>query len=161
MTGSSVEAITGHQNQLFPNHVPVLNDKGFGTTVSTAGGIDFKNEFFQDLGKNGRRCVSCHLPTAGWGITPPQLQEIFQLTLGGQLDDGAGLGAIFRTNDGANSPNADVSTFQKRKTAYSMLLNKGLIRIGIAIPATAEFELIAVDDPYHFASATELSLFRR
>ena len=44
MTGSSVEAITGHQNQLFPNHVPVLNDKGWGTTVSTQGGIDFKND---------------------------------------------------------------------------------------------------------------------
>ena len=161
MTGTSVEAITGHQNQLFPNHVPILNGAGFGTTVSTQGGIDFKNEFFQDLGQNGRRCVSCHLPTAGWGITPQQTKEIFQATLGGQLDDGAGLGAIFRTNEGANSPNADVSTYEKRKSAYSMLLNKGVIRIGLPIPANAEFELIAVDDPYGFASATELSLFRR
>src|SRR5258705_4816731 len=42
-----------------------------------------------------------------------------------------------------------------------MLLTKGLIRIGLPIPATAEFELVAVDDPYHFASAAELSLFRR
>ncbi|MEO8843413.1 MAG: hypothetical protein ABI591_26495 [Kofleriaceae bacterium] len=161
MTGTSVEAITGHQNQLFPNHVPVLNGAGWATTVSTAGGIDFKNDFFQDLGKNGRRCVSCHLPTAGWGITPPQIQEIFNLTRGGQFNDGAGLGAIFRPVDGATNPNADVSTFEKRKTAYSMLLNKGLIRVGIGVPATAEFELIAVDDPYHYASATELSLFRR
>src|SRR5262245_16367773 len=38
---------------------------------------------------------------------------------------------------------------------------KGLIRVGIGIPNDAEFELIAVDDPYGFASATELSLFRR
>jgi len=42
-----------------------------------------------------------------------------------------------------------------------MLLNRGLIRIGLPIPANAEFELVAVDDPYGFASATELSLFRR
>ena len=32
---------------------------------------------------------------------------------------------------------------------------------GLPIPATAEFELVAVDDPYHFASSSELSLFRR
>jgi hypothetical protein len=29
------------------------------------------------------------------------------------------------------------------------------------VPATADFELVAVDDPYHHASAAELSLFRR
>jgi len=42
-----------------------------------------------------------------------------------------------------------------------MLLNKGLIRISLPIPANAEFTLSAVDDPYHFASASQLSLFRR
>jgi hypothetical protein len=40
-------------------------------------------------------------------------------------------------------------------------LSKGLIRIGLAIPTTAEFELAAVDDPYGYASSNELSLFRR
>src|SRR5262249_15012959 len=43
----------------------------------------------------------------------------------------------------------------------SMLLNRGLIRVGLPIPANAEFDLILVEDPYHFASAQELSLFRR
>jgi hypothetical protein len=42
-----------------------------------------------------------------------------------------------------------------------MLLTKGLIRIGLPIPAGAEFDLAAVDDPYGFASTSELSLFRR
>jgi hypothetical protein len=42
-----------------------------------------------------------------------------------------------------------------------MLLNKGLIRVGISVPATAEFTLSGVDDPYRYASAAELSLFRR
>ena len=161
MTGSSVEAITGHQNQLFPNNVPIPNQAGWATTFNTQGGVDFSNPFFGDFGTNGRRCVSCHLPTAGWGTTPSQIQEIFTLTQGGKLDDGAGLGAIFRTNDGANSPNADVSTLAKRKAAYSMLLTRGLIRVGLPIPANAEFELVAVDDPYGYASANELSLFRR
>jgi cytochrome c peroxidase len=41
------------------------------------------------------------------------------------------------------------------------LLTKGLIRVGIGIPTNAEFELAAVDDPYGYASSSELSLFRR
>ena len=143
------------------NNVPVHDATGVFTSVSSRGFIDLDNEFFQDLGGNGRRCVSCHVPTAGWSITPKQLQETFEETDGGAYDDGLGLSAVFRTNDGANSPKADVSTKAKRRQAYSMLLTKGLIRIGLPLPATAEFELVAVDDPYHFASAAELSLFRR
>src|SRR5262249_56526076 len=69
--------------------------------------------------------------------------------------------AVFRTVDGSNSPKADVSTLAKRRQAYSMLLTKGVIRIGLPVPTNAEFELVAVDDPYKFASAAELSLFRR
>jgi hypothetical protein len=143
------------------NNVPVHDATGVFTTVSSRGFIDLENEFFQDLGSNGRRCVSCHVPTNGWTITPKQLRETFEETDGGAFDDGLGLGAVFRTNDGSNSPKADVSTKAKRRQAFSMLLNKGLIRVGLPVPATAEFELIAVDDPYKFASAAELSLFRR
>ena len=143
------------------NNVPVRDDSGAYTSVSSHGFIDLNNEFFQDLGGNGRRCVACHVPTAGWTITPKQLKATFEETEGGKFDDGLGLSSVFRTNDGANSPNADVSTKAKRRQAYSMLLDKGLVRVGLAVPATAEFELVAVDDPYHFASAAELSLFRR
>jgi hypothetical protein len=63
--------------------------------------------------------------------------------------------------DGTNSPLADVSTPAAREQAYSMLLNRAVIRIGQAAPADADFELVGVDDPYEFASAEELSLFRR
>ncbi|HKA46244.1 MAG TPA: cytochrome C [Burkholderiales bacterium] len=144
-----------------PNGLPFPNPTGFASTVSTAGHIDLGNEFFQDLGENGRRCVSCHQPSAGWTINPPQLRANFARTRGGVIPDPLGLGAIFRTNDGSNAPNADVSTLDARRSAYSMLLTKGLIRVGIGIPANGDFELIAVDDPYNFASAAELSLFRR
>ena len=144
-----------------PNGVPFRNASGFTSTVSSAGRIDLTNEFFQDLGTNGRRCVSCHLPTAGWSIVPSQVQEVFEITLGGALKDPFGLGAIFRTNDGSNSPRADVSTLSARRKAYSMLLTKGLIRVGIGVPANADFELVFTDDPYKFATAAELSLFRR
>lgn len=144
-----------------PNDVPFRDATGFISTVSSVGSIDLGNEFFQDLGANGRRCVSCHLPTTGWTITPEVTRAVFEVTRGGAIDDGLGLGAIFRTNDGSNSPNADVSTLAARRLAYGMLLTRGLIRVGIGVPDAADFELVAADDPYRYASAAELSLFRR
>lgn len=138
---------------VLPNLVPFANPSGFSATYSTTGSIDLNNAFFQSFGTNGRSCGSCHQPSAGWTITPQNVLARFNAT--------NGTDPIFRTNDGSNSPNADVSTQAARRAAYSMLLNKGLIRVGIGIPANAEFELTAVDDPYGYASAQELSLFRR
>ena len=40
-----------------------------------------------------------------------------------------------------------------------MLLTR-LIRVGMGVPGR-QFDLVDVDDPYGYASATELSLFRR
>jgi cytochrome c peroxidase len=162
-TGTAFEALQTNQDLVVPSGIPILDNSGFAATVSTApgGGIDFSTDFFQNLGTNGRRCVSCHVPTSGWTITPPQLQILFDLTAGGEIEDGLGLSAVFRTVDGTNSPNADVSTLQNKRKAYNMLLSKGLIRIGLPVPANAEYTLIAVDDPYGFASSTQLSLFRR
>jgi hypothetical protein len=150
-----------HRGDELPNGIPVRNASGFAATVSTAGSIDLSNGFFKDLGTNGRRCVSCHQLSAGWSITPEQLQRVFDKTRGGVLRDSDGAGAVFRLVDGANSPNAKVASLADRRRAYSMLLTKGLIRVGLPIPPNAEFELVAVDDPYRYASAAELSLFRR
>ena len=155
----TAQMLSGHRS--LPNGVPIPNPTGLTATVSTSGSIDLTNEFFQDLGTNGRRCVSCHLPTAGWGTTPLQIQLAFAATKGGALDDGVGLGAIFRTTDGANSPEADVSTLQARRAAYSMLLTHGVIRVSMPVPADAEFELVNVQDPYGHSSAADLSMFRR
>ena len=138
---------------LIPNNTPERNPFGAHATFSTTGALDLGNEFFQNLGTNGRRCATCHVPEDGWTITPTDVQKRFAQT--------QGTDPIFRTNDGSNSPNADVSTLAARRTAYSMLLTKGLIRVGIGIPSAGEFVLDAVDDPYGFASAAELSLFRR
>jgi len=101
--------------------------------------------------------VTCHQPDNNMTVTPAGVQARFEAT--------AGTDPIFRTNDGSNSPLADVSTVAARRAAYSMLLTKGVIRVGIAIPANAEFELLAVTDPYgyagHNANGNQLSLFRR
>ena len=132
----------------------ITNGEGASATFTTAAGgvIDKTNTFFQPFG-NGRACASCHQPEAGWSITPENLAARFAAT--------DGLDPVFRTVDGANSPNAAVGTKDERTAAYSMLLTKGLIRVGLPMPAGAEFDLVAIDDPYGFASATEVSLFRR
>ena len=132
---------------------PFPDATGAFQTVSTTGAIDLSNPFFQSLGTNGRACVTCHQPQEGWTVTPAGIRRRFALS--------AGHDPIFRTNDGSVSPDADVSTLDARRKAYAMLLTKGLFRVGLPVPATAEFTLDAVDDPYDHASAAELSLFRR
>jgi len=129
------------------------NGSGSHQTFSSTGNVDVNNPFFQSLGTNGRSCVSCHQPAQAWGMAPSEVQQRFNAS--------NGTDPIFRLNDGANAPTLPVSTVTQRRTAYSQLLNRGLIRVGLPIPATAEFDLTLVEDPYHFASATELSLFRR
>ncbi len=102
--------------------------------------IDENNPFFQNLGTNGRRCVNCHQPAAAMGITPPQIQQVFNAT--------QGLDPLFRLNDGANGPLANVSTLAARQQAYSLLLSKGLIRIPLTLPANRDFDVKIVLDPY-------------
>ncbi|HEY5949009.1 MAG TPA: hypothetical protein VIV40_26135 [Kofleriaceae bacterium] len=129
------------------------NATGFADTFFAAGSLDTSNPFFASLGTNGRSCVSCHQQAEGWSITPAGVKARFDAT--------QGMDPIFRLNDGAVSPNADVSTVAARQNAYKLLISRGLVRVGIGIPTTAEFVLDSVDDPYGFASAAELSLFRR
>ena len=130
-----------------------VNSHGIDATYSTAGYIDTNNPFFKSLGTNGRSCSTCHVPSEGWVITPKGVQARFEKT--------KGMDPLFRLNDGANSPVAAVSTLEERRNAYSMLLSKANIRVGMSIPANAEFTLVEADDPYGHASAAELSLFRR
>jgi hypothetical protein len=149
---TSVPAHADSPNSM-PGMVPFPNPTGFAATFSTAGKIDLNNPFFQSLGTNGRSCGTCHQASDAWTVTPPHIRARF--------DASEGTDPIFRPNDGAVSPLADVSTVAARRNAYAMLLSKGLIRVGIGMPANAEFDLVAVDDPYGYASAKELSLFRR
>lgn len=118
-----------------------------------SGTIDTSGPFFQSLGSNGRTCNSCHQQTDAWSVSAQDVQARFNAT--------DGTDPIFRTVDGSDSPFDDVSSVAARRLAYSMLLSRGVLRIGIGVPDNAEFTLSAVDDPYGFASAAELSLFRR
>jgi cytochrome c peroxidase len=129
------------------------NGTGLAQTFSTTGALDLGNEFFQSLGTNGRSCGSCHQAVEGWSITPEGVSARFEAT--------QGLDPIFRTNDGAVCPTADVSTVETRREAYKLLLTRGLIRVSLPIPERAEFQLVAVDDPYECTNASDLALFRR
>lgn len=124
-------------------------------TFSTSGEAEMNNAFFQSLGTNGRSCASCHQASDAWTVTPEHIRVRF--------DASRGLDPIFRTNDGANCPSADVSTLKARRKSYSMLLTKGLIRVSIGVPAGAEFSVTGIDDPNNCAETTPagLALFRR
>jgi hypothetical protein len=132
-----------------------LDREGFSLTMTANGEPlnDPDNPFFQSLGTNGRSCHTCHEPETGMTLTPARARLRFE--------ESKGTEPLFRTNDGSVSPLADVSTVGARRQAYALLLDRGLIRVGIGMPANAEFELQSVGDPYGYASASQLSLFRR
>jgi cytochrome c peroxidase len=147
--GTTAQAL---QSDQLPNNFPILNAAGTAATFSTAGFVDLGNPFHEPQGTNGRSCESCHLFQSGWSVLPAEVELRFWLTQGND--------PIFNLID-ANSPTADVSTLQARYSAYSML-RKGLFRRGGNVPATAEYEIIAVDDPLGAGgSATRFEAFRR
>jgi hypothetical protein len=141
--------------QLLPNLYPFPNRAGLLETYNIKGnGIDLKGPFFKSLGSNGRSCGSCHRPAEGWSISPRELKSRFEWT--------RGLDPIFRTNDGSNCDHdIDVSTVEGRRRAYSLLLSRGLIRIALAVPATAEFNVLSVWNPYGCNDTETLSMYRR
>jgi hypothetical protein len=98
-----------------------------------------KNAFFQDLGSNGRTCFTCHQPQDGWSLSAPHAQARF---------DADPNDPLFRRVDGATCPSADISTLAAKRAAYSLLTHKGLIRIGLPMQSTMEFQILDVNDPY-------------
>jgi cytochrome c peroxidase len=102
--------------------------------------ITSNNAFFKDMGTNGRTCFTCHQPQNGWGVSAKDVAERFEKS--------AGTDPIFRLVDGAACPSNDVSTLQAKRHAYKLLTDKGLIRIGLGIPATAQFTVAVDEDPF-------------
>lgn len=130
------------------------NAAGLATTYNAAGAIDLDNPFFQDLGTNKRTCASCHQPDSAWTITPANVERRFLKSRG---ED-----AIFRNNDGSNCEGAAATTADEKRAAYSLLLTRGLIRVGLDVPANAEFIVESVSDPYHCTGGTTaVSVYRR
>src|SRR5437868_11605258 len=113
-----------------------------------------RGPFFQSLGSNGRSCASCHQPGDGMSVSAAHIQQRF--------DTSAGTDPIFRTVDGSNcNHDIAVSTPAGRKAAYSLLRTRGLIRVAIAVPANADFDVIAVENPYSCNELDNISQYRR
>ena len=138
------------------NLTPLVDPSGTVATYSTTGSIDLGNPFFQSLGTNGRSCGTCHLVENALGLSAAAVQARFAST--------GGSDPLFAPVDGANCPTAAPGSGAE---AHSLLLNNGLIRVGIAVPAGAQFTITAVHDPYHCALVVDpvngltASMYRR
>jgi cytochrome c peroxidase len=118
------------------------------------GAIDRTGPFFRPLASNGRSCGSCHRPAQGWTIAAEEVKDRFEAT--------QGLDPVFRTSDGSNCDHGvEVSTIKGRRAAYSLLIDRGLIRIALPAPANAEFEVVGVENPYGCGDSKVLSMYRR
>src|ERR1041385_805720 len=125
-----------------PTPILTLDDSGGLSTYTESHQINLDSAFFKSLGTNGRSCGTCHQPQDAWTVTPRNIQARFLFT--------GGLDPIFRAVDGANCPSADFSRSEKRRHAYSLLLKKGLIRVSLAVPITADFSIQDIQDPYKY-----------
>jgi cytochrome c peroxidase len=130
-----------------PRPVPQLivapDPTGLIGAVKADGPIDRRNAFFKSLGTNGRSCATCHDVNEALSITPQSARERYEATRGKD--------PLFASVDGANCP--DVTRLDR--AGHSLLLRHGLIRVGIPIPANAEFTITAVHDPYGCALKTD------
>ncbi len=140
-----------------PNLLPFLNFTGFSATNSTTGSLDISGPFFQSLGTNGRTCTTCHAASDGFGLSAVDVQFRYFTTQGKD--------PLFAQVDGSTCPTGAINN--------SLLLNNGLIRIGIQVPPNttdpdpAQFTIAAVQDPYGCALVTNAqgqetaSMYRR
>jgi cytochrome c peroxidase len=141
-------------NQFVPTFQEFSDPAGRFANLNLGGPTDTTtNPFFQDLGTNGRRCVTCHQPSDAFSITPRHIRARFNAT--------QGMDPLFRPVDGANCPTADVSTVEERREAYSLLLTRGLIRIGIGVPANADYQVVSVYNRYGCNATDVISMYRR
>lgn len=154
----AMAAASGQQTRLLrliPNGVFFPNVNGASQTYSSNnGGIDLTGPFFQSMGTNGRSCATCHQPSDGMSVSASNVQLRFQLS--------QGLDPIFRPVDGSNcNHNIDDSTFAGRQAAYSLLRTRGLLRIAVAVPANANYEVVNVNNPYGCNESDVISMYRR
>jgi cytochrome c peroxidase len=92
------------------------------------------NGFFASLGTNGRSCATCHVESNAWTFTPRQARQLAQ-------DD-----PLFAPVDGSDCPAVSADQGPNRESS-SMVVEYGLIRIELAIPASANFALVSASNP--------------
>lgn len=137
------------------NLLPAPDPSGTIATYSAGGDLDLRNPFFQSLGTNGRSCASCHVMENGFGLSADYARALFASS--------AGTDPLFAPVDGANCPDGGPGSGAE---AHSLLIDNGLIRVGITELPVTEYALSVVHDPYHCAAHTDatgttISVYRR
>ncbi|HEX5228070.1 MAG TPA: hypothetical protein VFW44_10185 [Bryobacteraceae bacterium] len=131
-----------------------IDPTGVVKTYNQNGNIDLTGPFFQSLGTNGRSCSTCHQPSDAMSVSAANIELRFNLS--------RGTDPIFRTVDGSNCDHdIDVSTLRGRRAAYSLLRTRGLLRIAVAVPTGADFQVTNVSNPYGCDDTSTLSMYRR
>jgi cytochrome c peroxidase len=127
------------------NQQPFADPSGYVATYNSAGNIDTSsnNLFFASLGTNGRTCATCHVVSNAMGLSAAHAQAVF--TTSGAADP------LFAMVDGANCATDPPSA----AGSHSLLLNNGLIRIALTLPASMQFSIHVVHDPYGCALVTD------
>jgi cytochrome c peroxidase len=141
---------------VIPNLKHFQDKTGAVATFNTGGDINENNPFFQSLGTNGRSCATCHQADQAMSISAKGVREVFERTHG---ED-----PLFAAVDGANCP----TNTSHSRAAHSLLLERGLIRIGINMPVNPQFTIAVVHDPYGCAITNDaktglpvVSVYRR
>ena len=139
------------------NLFPFLDFTGFSGTYSSTGSVDLSGPFFQSLGTNGRTCGTCHAPSDAFGLSAVDAQLRYLITRGKD--------PLFAQIDGSTCPTGPINN--------SLVVNNGLIRIGLTVPpnttdsSPAQYTITAVQDPYGCALTTNsqgqqvVSVYRR
>lgn len=139
---------------ILPKLTLFFDATGVVATDNVSGPTDTSNPFFQSLGTNGRSCATCHIAGNAFGLSVQHVQERFAAT--------SGQDPLFADVDGANCPNAA----RNDPSAHSLLLQDGLIRVALQVPANAQFQIRTIRDPYGCAIVTDtgqqtVSVYRR
>src|SRR5713101_7213006 len=83
LAGAAIFGVARDGNQVIPAMQEFSDPDGEFANFNSAGPTDTEtNAFFQDLGTNGRRCVSCHQASDAWSVTPPHIRDRFNATRG-------------------------------------------------------------------------------
>jgi cytochrome c peroxidase len=139
------------------NLFPFLDFTGFSGTYSNTGSVDLSGPFFQSLGTNGRTCGTCHAPSDAFGLSAVDAQLRYFISRGKD--------PLFAQIDGSTCPTGPINN--------SLVVNNGLIRIGLTVPPNTtdpsppQYTIAAVQDPYGCALTTNpqgqqiVSVYRR
>jgi len=141
---------------VIPNLFPFFDTTGVVSTYNMSGPIREDTAFFQNLGTNGRTCATCHAASDAMGLRGENVRLRFEQSRGQD--------PLFAAIDGANCPTGSASN----PADHSLLLRSGLIRVGLTVPANAQFTIKAFRDSYGCASVIDpttgqqtVSVYRR